>query len=82
MLWLKAWESIRVYENHMKAFGSIDKGVILMVFISVVPFLNVFWLKKGIARTRVLVLAYDYWKVYEKLYKSVKDYLNQKHSFP
>ena len=62
MVWLKAWESIRVYENHMKAFCSMHKGVILMVFVSVVPFLSV----------RVLGLAYDHWKMYENCIKAWK----------
>ena len=40
----------------------MHKKIILMVFVSVVPFLNVFFLvkKEDTIRMRVLGLAYDY----------------------
>ena len=82
MVWLKAWESIRVYENHMKAFGSMRKGVILMAFVSVALFLKVFLVKKRYYGNESFGFSLWSLKSVWKLYKSVNNYLNQKYSFP
>ena len=72
----------------MKPFDSIHKGVILMVFISVVPFLNVFLVKKRYYKNESFGFSLSSSKSVQKLYGSIQDHKKRerlpkpKHSFP